>query len=167
MDAWLQGSLCLTCLAPITSVELAGLAGLLAGLGLPTLAWLRSRLARASPDAERRQALTAAAEVLFRELVAMELDRLHAGEGDGDVPRLVGLSETSRLARGFSPEGRRRMAEARFLMAEEVRLREEAAHKAQALLEALRLESQALAKAYALAEEPLPLGSAYGSGERP
>lgn len=143
------------------------LLALAALLGLPLLGRIRGALRRETYPLQREQAVESAAEVLFRELVAAELAGLQVEEVEETQREraldLSALSEANSLSRRFSPDGQRRIREARFLMAEEVRLRGEAREKAEGLLLAVEEESRTLRKAYELREQQL-LGWAESTG---
>lgn len=164
MTELLQGSQCAACQGVPGSLGLLFLVGVAAALGLPLLFRLRTQLAFASMEGERERALQAAEDVLFRELVSQELQRLEGPAPEQPPEGLVGLSEVRDLARRFTDASRRRIEEARFLMAEEGRIRAEARQKAEELLAAVEEETLALAKAYELREEQLLRWGEKGAG---
>lgn len=168
MAELLGGSLCLVCARSVGPSGVLALLALAALLGLPLLGRIRGALRRETYPLQREQAVESAAEVLFRELVAAELAGLQVEEELEETQReraldLSALSEANSLSRRFSPDGQRRIREARFLMAEEVRLRGEAREKAESLLLAVEEESRTLRKAYELREQQL-LGWAESTG---
>lgn len=151
----LQGSTCVACSASLATAGVVYLVAVTVLLGVPLFLRIRRELAFVSMQGVRQKAVNAAADVLFRELVSVELEKLSQREPSEQPEGVMGLSEVHSLARRFTAASQRRIEEARFLMAEETRLRAEAEEKAGQLLEAVSEETRALAKAYELRQEQL------------